>query len=287
MRRRIVLVLLAILILLPTVLAAGACGKQEKTQESPRNLEEFLPADTLGSKMTRVCDLERPGDAYTSPQGGYTDGVYHYQAWVCQDAASDEADNRVRIVKTELSTGKVIAVSQDLALNHANDITYNAALDRLVVVHNKPNKYTVSFIDPETLEITDTGQCPKKIYAMHYSAARNQYVVGLSGGQSFRVLDSELAATDGGPFEPTDRTKGYTTQGMTGDERYLYFVLYRQSAITVYDWDGNFVTLIELDDAKGEAENISVVGNYIYVTVYLHGGNTTVYRVDPVAEADR
>lgn len=41
-------------------------------------------------------------------------------------------------------------------------------------------------------------------------------------------------------------------------------MLYVENVITVYDWDGNFVTLIHLS-VQGEPENLTVVDGIIYV----------------------
>lgn len=78
-------------------------------------------------------------------------------------------------------------------------------------------------------------------------------------------------------YQPTELTTGYTTRGATSDENFIYFVLYNQNVITVYDWDGNFVTLIKLT-VDGEPENLSVVDDTIYVATG-HAGTTVVYKL--------
>ncbi len=246
---------------------------------------EIIPtADTLSSTAEKLMTVKAPDDKSTIVQGGYTDGKYHYQAFIQKDTASNEVNNVDVIVKTDLATGEVVKTSGPLPLNHANDITYNPKIDKLVVVHNNPNRTHVSLIDPETLEITETKIIPYSIYCIEYNEARDQYVVGLSGGQSFTYLDGDLQRISSvKAAKPTPRTNGYTTQGVTADDNYIYFVLYNENVITVYDWDFNFVTLIEMDLGKVEPENLSIVGNDLYVVTT--GGGAAIWRVTPTEKA--
>lgn len=221
-------------------------------------------ASVLESEAKTAYTVPRPSSAIKTVQGGCLVGKYFYQAFLQKDTASDEQNNIVRIVKYDTEQKKVEKESADLALNHANDITYNSKLGLLVVVHNNPNRTHVSFVDPETLEITETKVIEYKIYCIDYHAKTDTYVIGLSGGQTFRIVDADFKAV-GDVFQPTEQTKGYTTQGCAMDDNYIYFVLYNKNVITVYNHQGEFVTLIKLDLGAIEPENISIAGDKIYV----------------------
>lgn len=121
----------------------------------------------------------------------------------------------------------------------------NTKTNQLVVVHNNPYRNKLSFVDPETLEITDSRTIEHKIFSIAYNEKRGSYVAGLSGGQSFAILDNNFNKTSG-PFTPTDYTTGYVTQGLASSNDFIFFALYIENIITVYDWDGNFVALIDL-----------------------------------------
>ena len=232
--------------------------------------ESLLASDTLVAGFTEEI-LEMPDPSGTTwPQGGcIKDGCY-YQAFIRKDTASNEVNNTVHIVKYDLKTKKLLQTSPVLDLNHCNDITYNPKRGVFVVCHNNPYRTKLSFVDPETLEVVGTKTIGDKIYSIDYNEERDCYVVGLSGGQSFTFLDSNFVAT-GTVYAPTPRTKGYTTQGVTSDGQYIYFVLYNSNVITVYDWKGNFVTLIELDLGKIEPENLAIVRNEIYISCGTSG----------------
>ena len=256
-----------------------AAGKTEGAEGSLRllNTEDYVSVSSVESfaqlvssdtehesEAKAVYTVPRPNGSIKTVQGGCLVGKYFYQAFLQKDAASDEQNNIVRIVKYDTEQKKVAKESADLALNHANDITYNSKLDTLVVVHNNPNRKQISFLDPETLEITDTKTIDYKIYCIDYHAKTDTYVIGLSGGQTFRLLDADFKPI-GDVFQPTELTQGYTTQGCAIDDNYIYFVLYNKNVITVYNHQGEFVTLIKLDVGAIEPENISVAGDKIYV----------------------
>ena len=244
--------------------------------------ELFESSKLLSSECTKLLTISTPTSSIKTPQGGYVDGEFAYQAFIQKDTDSNEANNKVRIRKVNLATKKVVATSGDLALNHANDITYNSKLDRLVVCHNNPNRKTVSLLDPETLEVKSVATLPCNIYAIDYNETYNMYVVGVSGGQNFRFLDENFQFVDSTIYQATETTTGYTTQGIACDDNYIYCVLYNKNVITVYNWEGEFVTTIELNMGNVEPENISVIDGVIYVI--STGSGATVWTVTPKAK---
>ncbi len=224
-------------------------------------------------------------DKIKTSQGGCTDGTYNYQVLLQKDSTNGEKNNVVRIVKTDMKTGKKVAVSEDLSLNHANDLTYNPKRNELIVVHNAPYRKRISFVDPDTLTVTGTKDLSMNIYCISYNEKRDQYVVGLSGGQTFTILNSNFERVVSGSYSPTSRTEGYVTQGMETDDSYIYFVLYRSNVITVYDWNGKFVSLIELDVGNIEPENIFIYNDEIYVACGTSSG-TKVFLITPKLKAE-
>ena len=164
-----------------------------------------------------------------------------------------------------MATKTVLKESEKLKLNHCNDFTYNPKTGKLYICNATGRKNIVSIMNPETLEIEGEVNLGFEIFSINYNETRDKYVVGIAGGQTFRLLDADFkVASD--IFDPTTRTVNYVTQGNTSDDDYIYFVLHQENVITVYDWDGNFVSWIKTDlPSKTEPENISVVGNDIYI----------------------
>lgn len=244
-------------------------------------------SDTLVAGYTEeVLSMALPGSA-TWPQGGCIKDGCFYQAFIKKDTASNEKNNVVHIVKYDLTTKRLLQTSPVLDLNHCNDITYNSKLGLFVVCHNNPYRTKLSYVDPETLTVVGTETISSSIYSIDYNPSTDRYVVGLSSGQSFCILDAQFKAVSR-VNDPTPRTKGYTTQGVTCDDRYIYFVLYHKSpnVITVYDWDGNFVTLIELDIGTIEPESIAIVRHEIYILCGL-SGEGRLYRIGDLTPKEK
>ena len=235
-------------------------------------------SNTLQATTSLVSTILGPSKAWA--QGGYTaDGKYYYQAFIVKDTASNEANNTVTLVKWDMENGVPLKEVSNVVLNHANDITYNPNLNQFIVCHNKPFLSKVSFVDAETLEVVGYKMLAYDIYCIDFNAERNEYVVGVCGGPTIRILDENLNHKRG-PYQPTRRTDGYVLQGVACDKNYIYFNLYKQNVITVYDWSGNFITLIKLDVGSIEPENISVVNDVIYVCCGVAKGKAEVYRID-------
>jgi len=271
MKMRIILIAFFLLL---TAVSLFGCGSSQKSAA----LADKLRSDSeLAASSAVVARVESNGVSKTV-QGGYTDGRYHYQLFILKDIESNEEGNIVRLIKYDIESGKRVQISRALPLNHANDLTYDSARGVFVAVHNNPHRNRLSFIDPEPLAITETFEIDYKIYSISYNASKNLYVIGIAGGQSFRILDSDFKPVDDKVHQPTELTAGYTTQGAASDENFIYFVLYKQNVITVYDWDGSFVTLITLD-VEGEPENLSVVDGVIYVATGYNGA-CSVYRIE-------
>ena len=117
-------------------------------------------------------------------------------------------------------------------------------------------------------------------YSIDYNATYDRYVVGRSGAEYFDVYDADFNRLYS--FEAKDDYKGKLnedeskyigniTQGICCDDNYIYCVLDTPDIIVVYDWYGTFVTKIDLSQlVEYEPENVSVVGDTIYVTDVLY-----------------
>lgn len=224
---------------------------------------------TLECKKRIIPHWPDKNRGYASQQGSATDGTH---AYILME--NGEID-RCAIHKLDLKTWKTVASQYDLDLDHGNDMTYHPGLQQLLVVHNKPHYTRVSFVDPDTLEVTGRKTMPYQIYSMAYEPSRDQYVVGISSTYDFAVLDNA--------FKKVVRYKGVNTglvkQGVDCDERYIYFPQNtedaRENVLMVYDWEGRFVTRVPVDSRK-EIESLFHVDDDWYIAFQLFGSH--VYR---------
>jgi 6-phosphogluconolactonase (cycloisomerase 2 family) len=141
----------------------------------------------------------------------------------------------------------------------------------------------ISILDPDTLTIKETRDLGFGIYCLDYNETRDEYVVGISGSQNFQILNSDFTVKSD-IYQPTERTAEYIIQGCSCDDNFIYFVLYNENVITVYDWNGDFVTLIELEVNSMEPEHITVIDNEIYIGCATYGAK--IFHVTPITGTD-
>lgn len=295
MKQKLIRVFMVSALMICLLLTATGCGKEETNTKRPTVSADYVaeenPSGELGKTLAssqllsvsceELFSMKAPTVDINGAQGGCIVGDYGYQAFYRQDGGSNQANNHCMILKYDMKTGEVIRQSEILQLNHVNDITYNSKLDCLLVVHNAPFANLLSYIDPDTLEWIDTFTIDEFIYSIAYNAKKEQYVIGLSGGQSFKILDENFqAVTDA--FTPSDLSKGFTTQGVSCDDDYIYFALYNPNTIMVYDWDGNFVSKLDIDlnVEDWEVENLTVDHGEIHFMGARLGQQTAhIYKV--------
>ncbi len=231
----------------------------------------------------------------THVQGGCSDGTYIYQLFIKKDTASNEVNNTCKIVKIKpdfnpnTTTDNIIMTSENLDLNHSNDITYNSKTHELIVCHNNPYRTKLSIIDPDTLTLKRTVTIGQKIYGITYDAERNIYMVSCSGGQNMRTLSADFKSLSS-TMTSTAPTQSMTTQGICSDDTFIYHTLwnssgsgsnYNKNVITVYDWYGNYVGMIGTKITI-ESENLFFHNGHLYVAAYSGGGKASyVYRIEP------
>lgn len=220
------------------------------------------------TKHEKLWSIDAP-DLSPIAQGGCIVDGYLYQGFI--DANGDtELINKCVIQKIDINTGMVVNESKELQLAHTNDITYNSKLGCLVVIQNQPVANRIVCIDIETLEVKEQFAIEHFMFAIGYHEETEQYIIGQTQGKTFRILDSEFNAISE-TYKPDRTTSSATTQGMSLDDNYIYFVLYKPNMIAVYDWDGNFVNVIEFEEMysakRYEPENISAINGEFYVVM--------------------
>lgn len=315
------LVCLTVLLIL-MVVGCGKSSKEADKEPQTTDYEMLSKADSLvATEVTKIVTLDAPtieipnyipdeegnyySSSHTGMQGGCFDGRYYYQTFIkyCYNNTKNSsgndvyskgvnnAKNLVVIVKYDVKSQEVVKVSEPLQLDHANDMTYNSNINSLIVAHNAPNRSTISFVDPETLELKSTSKVSYDLYGIDYDSTTDRYVFGVSGSYGFSAVNS---LSDSGLLIPgVPESKAYTCQTLCCDENYVYCLFYgaktnkltgtplTTDAIYVYDWDGNFVTFIEMDFGSEEVENISVVDGEIYVATL-----GILYKVGGLVEAE-
>ena len=210
-------------------------------------------------------------DGFTAAQGAATDGTYFYN--VLKKKVGDvETDI---IVKSLCSDFSQVAVSKEMPLDHANDMTYDSKRN-LLVIPNMLGKI-ITCIDPETLTIHSQvdAPLPGTPWAMAYNATRDSYVIA-AGGRLCITNESFVPRTS---FPTVSSSKKQVGQGMDADDHFIYMPLSPSSeeggnkynVIMVYDWDGSFVREIPLE-VTIETETILHFEDQYYMNFNVSGG---------------
>lgn len=265
----------------------------------------FLSAEQLFKVYTKMKETFGI-TAYLCMQGACTDGTYAY--FFMDNTVEDVERHYNYIVKVDLATGEFVKISEKLNLGHANDACYNPDTGTIVVACNAPDKERICFVNPETLEMTGEKHLSLDIFAIAYNTYTGQYVVGISGGRNFALLDADFNVlkkrnTD---YSSYDKDVIYTdydgtnaeilTQGIDCDGKYVYFVLSGHpkkadgtwssvwtNYLVVFDYEGRHQFTKTLPGPTYEVENMFHVGKTVYFTCHSWKGDPC-FRLDVKAE---
>lgn len=236
---------------------------------------------------------------YDTLQGSCTDGTYAYYLLYNRKTVN------CKLVKVKRSNLKVVKVSGVLDVAHGNDMTYDSHKKRLVIVHSTgvdPKRLTS--VDPNTLGVIESKhvQIPKKLAGgsladaagatafsgLAYSSGRKQYAVLLSHNYNFVILDSEL---DPVRYVKVSKKNNYVVQGIDATDDYIMLAQspktskQKYNIITVYDWDGKYISKINVK--KGyEIESIYHVGSKYYAGFYRSYYRTRYKDVEKTVKVD-
>lgn len=247
---------------------------------SMKDFIDYIPRASLdGVKEDgQYLHLPNVGD-YTVMQGGCTDGEYMYLILENNKLDLD------MLFKVDMNTWEIVAQSEGLPLDHANGMGYNSKLDTLIVSHNTGAVNDISFVDPDTLTITDRKTLDFGIYGITYNEEKDWYAVGISGSSAFAILDSNFVEL--GYYEGHDI--GLANQSINTDGKYIYVgnsgvaTNPGVEVIKVYDWTGEYKGIFRLDSVSEQEAMISHNG-INYVTFYTGNGGR-VYKANLDLEA--
>ncbi len=230
------------------------------TDENPGDTKQLL---TGSSELIGIVTnyLEIPSYNSTRGQGIATDGKYLYAVMM----RSKDGAEIGHIVKIDMETMATVKVGPTIATDHGNDLCYNAKKNVLVLANMVGTK--LSYIDPETLEITGTVSptgFSGTTWCISYNAATDSYVFG--NGGSFYITDAEFNTKSSFPcVVPYD----YSAQGLNSDDDFIYIPYSRSSTskvednvICVYKWDGTLVRQIHINSTDEIESMININGKF-------------------------
>ncbi len=245
------------------------------------NLEQYAlhyttrydPSEEFVSMNTQVARIEIINRWYNVMQGGCTDGTYAY--YLMQDQIMTK-DTYCVIVKMDLADWEIVDISEPLEVEHGNSITYVPEKGQLLVAHCKPNASLASWIDPESLEVTETIDLQYRFSTLSWNPAKQLYAA-YGAGKEMLIIDKDfqIIARYGGLSDE------YESQGYSVDEDYIYILSINENLIHICDWEGNKITTVPIG-VPTELENMFTFGSLHFTGYYNTGGDvyaTVLYRL--------
>lgn len=216
-------------------------------------------------------NLKSQGE-FTAAQGAASDGTYFYNVLKKND---NDYETDI-IVKSKVSDFSQVKISEEMKLDHANDMTYDSKRN-LLVIPNMLGKI-ITRIDPETLTIDSQvdAPLPGTPWAIAYNETRDCYVVA-AGGRLCITDENFVPKTS---FPTVSSSQPQVGQGMDADDNFIYMPLSPSSegnkynVVMVYDWDGNFVREIPLE-LTIESETILHYEDNYYMNFNVSGGRVS------------
>ncbi|MEJ8737290.1 InlB B-repeat-containing protein [Erysipelotrichaceae bacterium HCN-30851] len=206
-------------------------------------------------------------------QGACSDGKYFYLIY------QNNSTNICYLLKYD-SNWNFIKLNS-LEVGHGNDITYDNKHNRLVIVHNKPDYRTITFVNPNTLEVINSfNQLEFNAYSISYNSNKNQYVMGESGTEKTMILNEDFKVIDS--FNGID-LGNFTHQGMESDENYIYYIQSNTGSynrLVIYDWNGIHIKTIQIKQTT-EGENIFLKDGKLYLGFNTNGGTIMYANLFP------
>ena len=220
--------------------------------------------------QTVVCEIPAQGEVRTV-QGACQDGNFIYISQI------NSSGTDARIIKYNLSF-ELVSISENLALDHANDLTYCAQTNEIAVSNNEPNFTTVTFVNADTLTVTKSVGLSEPLYAIEYVGDENCYYTGISYtykivkyNENFEKI-SEIPLFD----------NGLTRQGIAINGDKIYCVYSGENSIYQYDFSGSLIKSVTLPESDNEAESLFFLNDTPYVVYNIPGtGNGgIIYKLE-------
>lgn len=269
-------------------------GRRYGDQAPVRNLHS---GNTYSYRVLTV-DAGKPKNGsykFRSTQGSVVferDGrKYLVTAAVLNDAAYYRGDlEHYETVLTEydLETGKAVRRTRNLPFDHGNGLAYNPATGHIFIAEGGTlEEYPGGVMEvDENLQFVKEWKFPllSNIWAIAYHAPYF-YVIGRNKGSrnSLCVLNDKMETLS---ITQLDEyyADNFSSQGIAADDSFIYAV---SAGFKAYEWkskqrinvftrEGEYVGVWTID-IPSEAEDISVLGEYAYITTN-EGEKSSLYR---------
>ncbi len=233
--------------------------------------------------LNPITNIDKP-KGFTSVQGGVTTDKYIITIFINDN---EDGDHKAAIMVLNKNNYKLVRLVNnpiiEYDLGHANDCTFNARTNELLVLSGRK----INVIDLNNDSFTLKRQIKLNFYysGLGYDEENDQYVLarGIKGGSFFEVRNNEFRI-----LRTFTLKTNLTRQSLTVYQGNIYFLCYESGMLTkhqtvydgvlkrkenliyVYDLDGNKKTIYYIPFSYrniifGEIENISFINGKMLI----------------------
>jgi uncharacterized repeat protein (TIGR02543 family) len=249
--------------------------------------QSLITVDAGKPKNTKYSFLSTQGSCVYEEDGT----MYLVTAAMINDSAyykGDLSHYETVLTKYDLSTGKAVARARNLDFDHGNGICYNEDNGHLYIAEGgSEDGYASGVMEvDENLKFVKEWTFPllTNIWSIAWHNS-HFYLMGASStaGHAFCVLNEDMQTLS---ITEVDEyyDQNFSAQGIAADDNFIYAV---SAGFKSYDWkskqrinvftlDGTYVGVWTID-IPYEAEDITVIGPYAYITTN-EKNKSTLYR---------
>ena len=251
----------------------------KETEENPQMFARFLQEGrnfSIGAEQVLYC---AGADNMIVAQGAASDGEHVYFVM------RDRNDTQAIVFKYSLDDFKEVARTAVFQGYHCNDMTFDLAGKRALVVHGSGDSQKLTAVNASTMALS-TVNAGTGIGGMAYNAPLNRYGI-TQGGSKFIITNS--AFTQLRDFGPRDRkaegSEDYTPQGMGADDTFVYFPMSGDydNILVAYSWEGKYAATLHVPVRIESESMFHAAGNY-YMMCDGDSHRAYLYRLYPVIE---
>ena len=227
---------------------------------------------------------EISGTNFNAIQGGCTDGEFIY----CGIVHDHNDAGNTTLHKLNIKTNEIVKTVTDFSLGHCNSMTYCdhdgfihcIALDDSSTVHRITTD--LEYVDSYTLNIANKYPAFTSFREIDYNKEKECFILSLAEKNGYAIYTKNRTFIR---VISCITISNHVYGGLTTDKNFIYQTVCGpnlEPIVGIFDWNGNFITQIQVSNVTGEIEECMILGNKFYATGNQGGyTNHNIWELTP------